>query len=347
MQPAIDNSAASPDTSNIAEVTNDEVIDLRDQATKTPLRGISVAKRAVGVAESRATTPMRRSLRLLRAYIALTKPRIIEQLLITTVPAMVLAAAGWPSGWLVFWTIVGGSFAAGAANTINMVIDRDIDSLMDRTKGRPLVTGEISPRNALVFAVILQALSLVVLTVAANLLAALLAFGATIFYVGVYTLGLKRRTPQNIVIGGAAGAVPALVGWAVVTNSLSAVAWLLFALVFVWTPPHFWALALRYRDDYAAAHVPMLPVIRGVKATTRQMIAYAIVVAAVALSLIWVAQTGWIYAATAAVTSILWIAMTIAVHRDPSPKVAMRLFAYSISYLTALSVALVVDELIL
>jgi protoheme IX farnesyltransferase len=341
---AVDQPNATPEASL---VDNDGVIDLRDARAGSVFRGVSVSQRANGVPEMRAQSPRSRTKSVARAYVALTKPRIIEQLLITTLPAMVLADQGWPSPGLVAATIVGGSFAAGAANTINMVIDRDIDQLMDRTKGRPLVTGEIKPASALIFAVTLQMLSLVVLTAAANLLSALLALGATLFYVGVYTMALKRRTPQNIVIGGAAGAVPALVGWAAVTNSLSATAWMLFVLVCVWTPPHFWALALRYRDDYAAAHVPMLPVIKGIRATTQQMIAYAIVVAGVAVGLIWVAETGWIYAATALVTSIFWLVLTVAVHRNPEPKVAMRLFAYSISYLTALSLALVVDELVL
>ena len=195
----------------------------------------------------------------LGAYVALTKPRIIELLLITTVPSMVLAADGWPATWLVVWTVVGGALAAGGANAINMYIDRDIDLLMERTKNRPLVTGRVSPRNALVFAVVLEVLALVVLALSSNVLAGVLAIVATLFYVFVYSLWLKRTSRQNIVIGGAAGAAPVLVGWAAVTNELSWSAVVLFLVIFLWTPPHFWALAIRHVDDYRAAAVPMMP----------------------------------------------------------------------------------------
>jgi protoheme IX farnesyltransferase len=192
------------------------------------------------------------------AYVALTKPRIIELLLITTVPTMVVAERGLPSGWLVLATLVGGTLAAGGANAINMVVDRDIDSVMHRTAGRPLVTGVLEPGPALAFALTLEVLAFVELWALVNLLSAVLAVSATLFYVFVYTLWLKRRSSQNIVIGGAAGAVPVLVGWAAVTGSLGWAPVVLFVVIFVWTPPHFWALAIRYRDDYAAAHVPML-----------------------------------------------------------------------------------------
>ena len=199
-------------------------------------------------------------------YIALTKPRIIELLLITTVPTMVMAAKGWPPTRLVLITLVGGTLAAGGANAINMYVDRDIDKLMVRTQSRPLVTGLIEPRNALVFAMALEVLAFAVLWSGANLLSACLALAATLFYVFIYTLWLKRTSRQNIVIGGAAGAVPVLVGWSAVTNSLGWAPVVLFAIIFCWTPPHFWALSLRYRDDYAAAGIPMLPVVKGAAA---------------------------------------------------------------------------------
>ncbi|MEO7556651.1 MAG: heme o synthase [Acidimicrobiales bacterium] len=195
------------------------------------------------------------------AYIALTKPRIIELLLVTTVPTMVVAERGLPSLWLMVATVLGGTMAAGGANAINMYVDRDIDKLMKRTRARPLVTGIIEPRNALVFAIGLEVAAFGFLWAAVNLLSAVLAVSATLFYVFVYTLWLKRTTSQNIVIGGAAGAVPVLVGWAAVTNSLGWAPLVLFGIIFYWTPPHFWALAIRYRDDYAAADVPMLPAV--------------------------------------------------------------------------------------
>ena len=186
----------------------------------------------------------------LGAYVALTKPRIIELLLITTVPTQVVAAKGLPSGWLVLWTVLGGSLAAGGANAINMYVDRDIDQVMERTKGRPLVTGEISPPAALTFAIGLEIAAFALLWGTVNLLSAVLAVSATLFYVFVYTLWLKRTSKSNIVIGGAAGAVPVLVGWSSVTNSLDWAPIVLFAIIFYWTPPHFWALAIKYKDDY-------------------------------------------------------------------------------------------------
>src|SRR5258708_5290925 len=211
------------------------------------------------------------------AYLALTKPRIIELLLVTTLPTMVVAAKGLPSGWLMLATLVGGSLAAGGANAINMVVDRDIDALMKRTSGRPLVTGEMTPRAALTFAIALEALAFVELAALVNLLSAVLALSATLFYVFVYTLWLKRTSTQNIVIGGAAGAVPTLVGWSAVTGHLALAPIVLFSVIFVWTPPHFWALAMRYRDDYAAADVPMLPVVSSFARTARQMGVYTVI----------------------------------------------------------------------
>ena len=210
------------------------------------------------------------------AYVALTKPRIIELLLITTVPTMVLAEGGWPSWGLVLVTLLGGTLAAGGANAINMYIDRDIDALMERTKMRPLVTGVIAPRNALIFAISLEFIAFGVLWAGANLLSGILAICATLFYVFVYSLWLKRTSKQNIVIGGAAGAVPVLVGWAAVTNSVSWSAVLLFAVIFFWTPPHFWALAIRHNDDYKAAGVPMLPAVVSLRQNIAAMVRYCI-----------------------------------------------------------------------
>ena len=198
----------------------------------------------------------------LSAYVQLTKPRIVELLLITTVPAMIAAAGGWPGLWLVVATLIGGTLSAAGANTINCVVDRDIDAIMRRTRSRPLPAGRVRPGPALLFGVGLGVAGFLWLWATTNLLAATLSTSALLFYVLVYTMFLKRTSPQNIVIGGAAGAVPALVGWAAVSNSLAAPAWVMFAIIFLWTPPHFWALSLRYEDDYRAAGVPMLPVVR-------------------------------------------------------------------------------------
>ena len=229
------------------------------------------------------------------AYVALTKPRIIELLLVTTLPTMVVAQRGLPSLWLMLATLVGGALAAGGANAINMVVDRDIDKLMKRTKARPLVTGAMTPRAALVFALTLEVAAFVELALAVNLLSAVLAVSATLFYVFVYTLWLKRRSSQNIVIGGAAGAVPVLVGWAAVTDSLSLAPVVLFAIIFIWTPPHFWSLAVRYKEDYAAADVPMLPVVASMKRTTREIVLYTVALVAVSLLVGPVAHLGAIY----------------------------------------------------
>jgi len=224
------------------------------------------------------------------AFIALTKPRIIELLLITTVPTMVLADGGWPGLGLVIVTLIGGSLAAGGANAINMYVDRDIDALMERTRTRPLVTGVVQPREALVFALTLEVAAFAVLWAGANLLAAILAASATAFYVGVYTLWLKRTSRQNIVIGGAAGAVPVLVGWAAVNNDLTWTPVVLFAAIFFWTPPHFWALAMRYADDYRAANVPMLPAVVPFKNAYVQMIGHTIALVTTTLVLVPVAN---------------------------------------------------------
>ena len=279
------------------------------------------------------------------AYVALTKPRIIELLLITTVPTMVLAEDGWPPLGLVVVTLIGGTLAAGGANAINMYVDRDIDAVMQRTRGRPLVTGVIAPRNALVFALVLEAVAFAVLWAGANLLSALLAFGAAAFYVGVYTIWLKRTSTHNIVIGGAAGAVPVLVGWTAVTGSLAWAPIILFVAMFCWTPPHFWALAIRYADDYRAADVPMLPVVAPVAEAARQMIGYTAGLVASTLVLVPVADLGWIYASAAVALGAGFLAATIALARNPTPGASMRVFTYSITYVTLLFAALTVDVL--
>jgi protoheme IX farnesyltransferase len=279
-------------------------------------------------------------------YIALTKPRIIELLLVTTVPTMVLAKSGWPSTKLVLITLLGGTLAAGSANAINMYVDRDIDKLMVRTQGRPLVTGLIEPSRALWFATVLQIIAFAVLWSGANLLSAVLAFSATLFYVFIYTIWLKRTSKQNIVIGGAAGAVPVLVGWAAVQNNVTWAPVLLFGIMFLWTPPHFWALAIRHVDDYRAANVPMLPAVAPLKQVLRQMLAYTVVMVAATMLLVPVAHLGWIYGIGAAALGALFIAGTLALSRHPEPQKAMRLFGYSISYVTLLFGVLTLDVLV-
>lgn len=284
-------------------------------------------------------------------YVALTKPRIIELLLVTTLPTMVVAERGLPSLGLVLATLAGGAFAAGGANAVNMVVDRDIDRVMHRTRNRPLVTGAVTPRAAMTFAVSLEVLAFVELWLLVNLLSAVLAVSATAFYVFVYTLWLKRRSAQNIVIGGAAGAVPVLVGWAAVTGSLAWPPVVLFAVIFIWTPPHFWALAVRYRDDYETAHVPMLPVVASMRRTTRDILLYTLVLVALTLVFSAVAHMGLLYTVTAAVLGTVFIGMAgrlwiRARGQQPTSRGAMRLFSYSITYLTLLFVAMAGDILV-
>jgi protoheme IX farnesyltransferase len=293
----------------------------------------------------------------IRAYVALTKPRIIELLLVTTVPAMVLATRWVPGldwgtwGWLVAWTLIGGTLAAGSANAINCYLDRDIDELMTRTRRRPLPAHEVEPERAVVFGLLLGVISFVVMAWFVNLLAAFLTLLAIGFYVVVYTILLKRSTPQNIVIGGAAGALPPVIGWVAVTGHVGIPALILFALVFYWTPPHFWALALRIRKDYAAAGIPMLPVVRGIPETTRQIGLYAILMVAISLLLWPVAQMGLIYlgAAVGLGAVFLWQAYGLWRRGDSeeaSTRGAIALYRYSISYLSLLFLAIAVDALI-
>jgi protoheme IX farnesyltransferase len=280
------------------------------------------------------------------AYVALTKPRIIVLLLITTVPAMMLAETGMPPVWLIVATLIGGTLAAGSANAINMYLDRDIDQLMRRTRRRPLPGRRVEPEAALRFGFVLGAISFAFLALTVNVLAALLALAAIAFYVFVYTMWLKRSTDQNIVIGGAAGAAPVLVGWAAVTGSLAWPAWILFAVVFVWTPPHFWALAMKVRDDYAAAGVPMMPVVRGGDETRRQILAYSLVLFAVTLLLVPVAPMGPIYLGTAVVLGGIFVYRALELWRTRSDAKAWRLFKYSVVYLGALFGSVAIDALV-
>jgi protoheme IX farnesyltransferase len=288
---------------------------------------------------------------VLKGYLALTKPRIIELLLITTVPTMIVAANGWPKAWLIVATLIGGTLAAGGANAFNMVIDRDIDALMERTKRRPLVTGVMSARSAALFALALEIVAFAVLAVWVNVLSAWLALSATAFYVLVYTLILKRRSKQNIVIGGAAGAVPVLVGWAAVTNSLGWTPVLLFLVIFLWTPPHFWALAVRYRDDYHAANVPMMPVVASLRRTTLEILIYSVILWALTLLIGSSAHLGWIYAISATVLGAMFSFYALRLYRHArndkaDVAEAMKLFHFSITYLSALFILMAVDVLV-
>ena len=280
------------------------------------------------------------------AYVQLTKPRIIVLLLITTVPAMVLASHGLPPIGLVLATLLGGTVAAGSANAINMYLDRDIDQVMRRTRRRPLPAHAITPPNALRFGFVLGAISYFFLSITVNVLAATLALSAIAFYVFVYTMWLKRTTAQNIVIGGAAGAAPALVGWAAVTGSLAAPAWILFAIIFVWTPPHFWALSMRYAEDYAAAGVPMLPVVRGEDETRRQIFLYSLLLFGTTLLLYPVGRMGPIYLGTAIVLGGIFVYRTLRLWREAGAARAWGVFTYSIVYLAALFGAVAVDALV-
>ncbi|HSK51648.1 MAG TPA: heme o synthase [Clostridia bacterium] len=294
----------------------------------------------------------------IRAYIALTKPRIIELLLVTTVPAMVLATREVPGvawtdwTWLVVWTLVGGTLAAGSANAINCYLDRDIDQLMARTRRRPLPAHQVEPDRAVVFGIVLGVISFALMAWFVNLLAAFLTLLAIAFYVVVYTILLKRSTPQNIVIGGAAGALPPVIGWVAVTGSIGIPALLLFALIFYWTPPHFWALSLRIRKDYAAAGVPMLPVVKGIAETTRQIGLYTVLMVAISLVLWAVGRMGIVYlvAAVALGAVFLWQAYRLWRHgssEEASTAGAIRLYKYSISYLTLLFAAVALDAVVL
>jgi heme o synthase len=284
--------------------------------------------------------------RRLAGFVALTKPRIIELLLVTTLPTMVVAAHGMPRIALMASTLVGGTLAAGGANAINMVVDRDIDAVMHRTRNRPLVTGIVKPGHALAFALALEVGAFAELWVTVNLLSALLAVSATLFYVFVYTLWLKRTSRQNIVIGGAAGAVPVLVGWTAVRDSVGWSPLVLFALMFLWTPPHFWALAIRYRDDYKSVDVPMMPVVATLKRTSAQIMAYTALVAVVSLVFAWTAGMGPLYSVSAALLGGVFLWYSWRLWQEPTEARAMKLFHWSITYVTLLFVVMAADQLI-
>jgi protoheme IX farnesyltransferase len=355
--PDPDSRTAAPESTMSTRATRSARANQRNCAGVTRSRDVESTPLAYGsrrrrmAAVAMTLTENRTARATVGAYVALTKPRIIELLLVTTVPTMVVAANGIPGAWLIVVTLIGGTFAAGGANAFNMVIDRDIDALMERTKNRPLVTGAMTPRAATIFAGALEVAAFVLLASFVNFLSAFLAVAATAFYVFVYTIWLKRRSAQNIVIGGAAGAVPVLIGWSAVTNSLSWTPVLLFAVIFIWTPPHFWALAVRYRDDYEAAHVPMLPVVASLRRTTLEILVYTVVLWAVSLLVGPVAGLGWIYAVSALVLGGLFTFFAARLHllaRQDRADVAraMRLFHFSITYLTALFVLMALDVIV-
>ena len=288
-------------------------------------------------------------LKKLKAYFLLTKPRVIELLLIATVPTMILAQGGLPPIWLILATLFGGALSAGSANAFNCIIDADIDKVMGRTKNRPLVTGELTHKEAVAFAWGIGALSFIWFAVVVNLLSALLSLAAILFYVFVYTLGLKRRTPQNIVWGGAAGAMPALIGWAAVTNEVSLSAWILFLIIFLWTPPHYWPLSMRYLEEYKAANVPMLPVVAKNEVVGRQIILYAWAYLASTLLLIPVADMGIVYSAVAVIAGAWFTWESHRLYAEAKvriPENPMRLFHGSITHLTLLFLAIAIDPLI-
>ena len=287
-----------------------------------------------------------------RAYLALTKPRIIELLLTTAVPTMFLAAGGLPTLRVTIAVLIGGALSAGGANTLNSVYDRDIDALMRRTDARPAAVGVISARAGVIQGVILAILSALILGLLANWLSAGLSLVAIAMYVFGYTMWLKRRTPQNIVWGGAAGCMPVLIAWSAVTGGLSVTPVILFLVVFFWTPPHYWPLAMKYREDYANAGVPMLPVVRNDLQVTASILRYSWVMVAVSLGLIWVAPMGWVYAVTAVVVGAVFLAMAHRLRKaakanDPEINAtAMRLFHWSITYLALLFLAVALDPFV-
>jgi protoheme IX farnesyltransferase len=333
--------------------SQERVASIMAPPTHVPVVGEPGRELPVALGESRevllAVRRRRSPGRTVRGYVALTKPRIIELLLVTTVPSMVLAQQGLPSLSLVLLTLLGGSLAAGSANALNMYLDRDIDTRMHRTANRPLVTGDVSPTGALVFGVVLGVVATLELALAVNLLSAVLALAAILLYVVGYTMLLKRRTSQNIVWGGAAGCLPTLIGWSAVTGGLSWAPFVLFGIVFLWTPPHYWPLSMRFKDDYATAGVPMLPVMVDAVSVGRQIVAYTWAMVAWSLLLVPAGPTGPVYAVSAVVLGGLFI---VEAHRllnrakrgeDPAP---MRLFHWSITYLTLLFVAVAVDPLL-
>jgi len=293
---------------------------------------------------TRPLRPLERS----KAYIALTKPRIVELLLVTTLPTMILAEGRLPGLWLAIATLVGGTLAAGSANALNSYYDRDIDAVMQRTAHRPLAKAQVAPRNALTFGIALGVIAVAWMTILVNVLAALLSLAAILFYVLIYTMGLKRRTPSNIVWGGAAGCFPVLIGWAAVTNSLAWPPVVLFLVIFFWTPPHYWPLAMKYRDDYARAKVPMLPVVAADDLVAKRIIQYSWAMVLVSLALIPIGKMGFVYAITSLVFGAAFLAEAHALRgrvKKSQPAREMRLFHGSISYLSLIFLAVALDPL--
>ncbi len=324
---------------------------------KRPPANTATAKDTVTATSPRSATQVQRPGRqaprsVLGAYVSLTKPRIIELLLVTTFPVMFLADRGVPGVWLILATLIGGTLSAGSANAYNCCLDRDIDRLMHRTENRPMATGAISPRAGYTFATVLGVASVLWLGLLVNWLSASLSLGAIVLYVGFYTLLLKRRTSQNIVWGGVAGCMPVLIGWSAVTNSLDWPALVLFLVVFFWTPPHYWPLSMRYKEDYASAGVPMLPVVARDTAVARQVVLYAWATVLTSVALVPVASMGVLYAVVAVVSGALFLLEAHRLRRDARAGAAydvlrpMRLFHYSISYLTLVFLAVALDPLL-
>jgi protoheme IX farnesyltransferase len=285
---------------------------------------------------------------VVRAYVSLTKPRIVELLLITTVPAMMLAAGGWPDLRLILVVLVGGSLAAGAASALNCYIDRDIDQLMRRTKRRPLPAHSVTPRSALAFGLILAVIAVALMGAFTNWLATALTAAAIVYYDVVYTLWLKRRTPQNTFWGGICGAAPVIIGWAAVTGSVSALGWALFAVVFFWQMPHFYALAIKYKDDYARAGVPMLPVVRSAARVNREIALFTVLTVVASLAA-WPLGLGPVYGVTATIAGGLFLLEAFRLvlrSRGGRPPQPMRLFHASVTYLTIVFVAVAIDALV-
>lgn len=288
--------------------------------------------------------PVSRS--LVSDYIALTKPRIVSLLLLTALGGMFLASQGPPEATLVVLVMVGGALAAGGAHALNHYLERDIDALMSRTRHRPVASGRVSPRSALAFGILLNVVSFVLLSTLVNALSAVLTLSATVFYVVVYTSWLKRSTPQNIVIGGAAGAIPPMVGWVAVTGSLALPALYLFAIIFFWTPPHFWALALLIKDDYARAGVPMLPVVAGVEETKWYILLYTLLLVALTVMFFTTQAVGWTYLVAATALGAVFIYYAWRLMRGPGIHGARRLYLYSLLYLALLFVAVAADGMV-
>lgn len=300
-------------------------------ATTVPTRTLSAARDIRG---------------LLWSYARLTKPRIVLELVVTTIPAMMLADGGFPSLWLVLATVLGGAVVAGGANAMNMYFDRDIDEIMLRTQERPVPSGAVDPERAAVFGVALGAGGFLFLWFAVNPLAAALTLSAFAFYVFIYTLLLKRNTSLNIVIGGAAGAMPPVVGWAAVTNSIGIEAVLLFVIITLWTPPHFWALSINYRNDYKRAGVPMLPVVAGVNETSRQMFLYTVALVGTTVALAFLSDLGAVYLVSAVLLGGAFVYLTARLWQAHSARLATSVFRYSLVYLTLLFAAIAADTLV-